>query len=159
MGLSHKRAAAHACISHHTLKLWLGRGREGEPEYEDLLFQVEQAEKDFQWVHLENIAAAAKGGILTHRKTSVSKSGDESVDEKYSSPAWQASAWLLERTDNRFALSKKVEHSGNVRHESINIDVETNLSEAQQAELIKLLTQAEQQKVIEVENENENESG
>ena len=148
LGVPVCRAARLAGTSSTSIRKW--RKRAADPNEQDEIFQyledqLQLAKSEFHKNNLTRIHNAADGGELVKKRTVTSPDGTETVDETYSRPQWQAAAWLLERRfPDDYALKNRIshEHSGTVRNENVNLNIEQKMTPAQAAQLASLTLQA-----------------
>ena len=119
-GLSNKDACERVHISEDTFYRWLNRGEKATKDTDLCVFyeSIQKARIDFKRTHLENIERAAieqsEKVVEIIRQT---PSGDRYIERKTEtvSGQWQASAWLLERTDpDQFGRRQRIEHDGKI---------------------------------------------
>ncbi|KKL80427.1 hypothetical protein LCGC14_2004860 [marine sediment metagenome] len=97
-GMYANRACALVGVGESSFYEWLARAPD-EPGsiYSDLAEAIKNAEARDQARRLERLEEAAIGGALVSRTTVSRKDGETVETEKFSSPAWQADGWGMER--------------------------------------------------------------
>ena len=110
-------AAGRVGIDVSTLMRWLRNGRKAsEGIYYQFHHAVKKAQSDAVVLRAARITRAGGGGAVVERVTKTvtveAKDGTSktttTTSEKYTSPQWQADAWMLERRDpDAYALNRK----------------------------------------------------
>ena len=97
-GMYANRACALVGVGESSFYEWLARAPD-EPGsiYSDLAEAIKNAEARDQARRLERLEEAAIGGALVSRTTISRKDGETVETEKFTSPAWQADGWGMER--------------------------------------------------------------
>lgn len=128
-----------------TAARWLLRSREPNASREFVVFSqmYERAKAAAVEKRIACIDRIAEGGNVISRTTSVTKDGKTTTAEKFQQPQWMAAAWWLERVHSeQFGKSTKVEHSGTVRNQNVNVNLQLDLPDADAAQLLGLLSSA-----------------
>ena len=111
---------------------------ESELVYEQFSMMLEKSRSAKIVKLCQNIEEAGRGGYVTKEKVTTDKNGNEHIERTYSGKKWQASAWLLERTESQnYSLKHQVEHTGRV--EQVNVNLIANIPESQALQIGKML--------------------
>lgn len=147
-GMTFYAACEKAGTSHKTVRQWLKKGKGEIPcddprPYQQFVKYLEMGKAIMQEECLDTIHEVRKGGYVTSRTIVTRPDGSEVVTEKVTPPRAEPAQWLLERRAPGFSNRTKVEHSGTVRNENINLTMAANLSDADAMTLVRLLEQAQ----------------
>lgn len=146
-GLPLTKAAALAGVDYQTLNRWRRKGC-GEldcpnPEpYIAFWKSYQKAKADLQISMLSVLTDATKGGAVVAETTTERPDGTVVTNTKYSAPQWTPAAWILERRfPQEFGrqTSTKMDVSGTVKTENLNVNIDAQLSDEQSAQLVNLL--------------------
>lgn len=149
-GMTLCAACAAAGTNHRTVRQWIRKGRGEIPcddprPYRQFCKWMEVSQAQLQEECLETIIDVMKGGHVSARTITTRPDGSEIVNEKITTPKAEPAQWLLERKfAKNFGNKQKVEHSGTVQHQNVNVNLVANLSDAEAMALVNLLEKSRQ---------------
>jgi hypothetical protein len=129
-----RAACARAKVSHTAVKQWMlkGSGEMACPDarpYEQFVTYLDAARAELQETCLDTIHQLRRGGTVITQTVITKPDGTQTVRETRAQPSLPAATWLMEAKFGRnFGAKQRVEHSGTIRQESVNLNLNAPVS-------------------------------